>query len=39
MTRLIVACVVVLALAAALPHVRMGVWVERDWAALWVVWR
>jgi len=39
MTRLILACIVVLALAAAVPHVRMGVYAERDWAALWIVWR
>jgi len=39
MTRLILACIVVLALAAALPHVRMGVYAERDWCAVWVAWR
>jgi len=39
MTRLILACIVVLALAAAVPHVRMGVYHERNWGAVWIVWR
>lgn len=39
MKALIVACILVLTLASIAPHIKMGVYHERSWAALWIRWR
>ena len=38
MIRLILTCLIVLALAYAAPHVAVGEYHERNWAAIWVRW-